>query len=956
MIKNVSIEFVDKLPIVNLTDSFLVKKDAKHNFKKDIREFYLYWKKHYFEPRAYSIRKGTIRRRYYRLIKVFGEQSSNIVCDWKKVRKLNLDEQKNLVEGFQKSIPTLDMLLSKLTGVGKIAFGLDKINPFTFTSYEELIGFLTTKKKQNKQALIASRIFVSYLHSKGSFLWPLDEIYNEISWMGSDKNANIFYSELIKAKFKKSQRILLDTNLLRLLLSTRWSRLKDVIKDDVDNMRDKLKHRKKLKTILYLITVACAEKGYMDYESPSELIGKAVSKGRLDGSFRWFEQSIKGKDYLNYWLERGRDYATYIRDNTDIQDLGRKLNCNNKLYEYILYADDYGEKIKSVTDIKREVHIKLNSKSQGVLSFTNWLLEGKKLGQQCRSATLAVVRTYLQWIIETDDLSIKNPIFEIDVPDMPKKPFKTYRMALTMEMFGELREILINDPPPYYEIVFENGIEKRVQSPTLPTYTFTRLMLSIRHIQAAYLDKDKVLDRDGFLISGDKNQNRKLLLIIPKFDDELAKKIEECIVWQRKYNYTVEPVWYGGNSKSPFGKVSPLFRLISRSNRPVSRCTCAGYMIICLLKLQKKMNLEGNQQLIYDKQGKALDMSQIDPDSLTACATYKNYISKFDLHSFRVTAATVMFEAGVDIDTIMTIMTGHATRANLLYYVHARRGGIKMKEAFQKIINIAQNDVLKDLENDIDAAVKKHNLVSRFFRLDDKDINGVEQLKLTPRAFWRPLFFGICPTGACPEKLDGRCSLCPLLISGTPYKAQIAMMSNLYRERIIILASEMRAVKITDNSRRAQMESLIQEWVGYTGWQEFIDGLEEEFGNDKIQLYSQIKYQLTETSPIMAELQRSIDISLAPELFTEQAYNDAKSRLMYALSRLPEGLSVTDMLKMNNLPKMDIIQTTAELFLKQLERGVSDDKIVSLFSSPNTILSDNAMSRIIKNDIKETIE
>jgi hypothetical protein len=957
MIDKISIKFVDELPMVNLTNSFLVKKVAQHNFKNELANYFLYWKDTYFAPRA---RKVT--RKYCGLINGSWSQI-NIYCDWVKVRKYKVDEQKKFVDEFLASTLTFDILISKLTATGKKYFGLGKINPFTFLSYEELFVFLTTDKKQHDQFYFVSRLLVAYLHGKGLFLWPLDEILNETKWSrlvgGNDsiickmKN-NKIYSELRKATFTNHQRKTQNLYMFRLLLSTKWSSLRDVTKEDLDKAREILKQRTNPNWTQPLdnIGAACAEFGYMAFESHTERAGKTISKGRLDGSFRWFEKSINGKDYLNYWLDRGRDYATYIRDNTNIQDLASKLKHVNKYYEYILYADDYGEKIKSVRDIKRDVHVAWKSKSKGMLSFINWLFEGKKLGHRYRSISLGSTKMFLQWIIETDGLSIQNPILDIDVPGRPWKPFKTHRMALTMEMFRELREILINDPPPYYEIVFENGVEKRMLSPTLPAYTLTRLMLSIRHNQSAYLDKDKVLHRDGFLISGDKNQNRELLLIIPKFDDELVKKIEECIVWQKKYNYTVEPVWYGGNTKSPFGKVSPLFRFISRSNRPVSRITCAAYMIICLLKLQKKMNLEGNHQLIYDKQGKPLDMSQIDPDSLTMDASSENFTSKFDLHSFRVTAATVMFEAGVDIDTIMTIMTGHASYAQILHYVLIRDGGKKMEEAFQKIINIAQNDVLKDLENDIDAAVKKHNLVSRFFRLDDKDINGVEQLKQTPRAFWRPLFFGICPTGACPEKLDGRCSLCPLLISGPPYKAQIAMMSNLYRERIIILASEMKAAKTTDNSRRARLESLIQEWVGYTGWQEFIDGLEVESGSDKIQLYSQFKYQLAETSPIMAELQRSLDISLAPELYTEQAYNDAKSKLMYALSRLPEGLSVTDMLKMNNLPKMDVIKTTAQLFLKELERGVSEDKIISLFSPSSTILPDNAAS-IIPSSIKE---
>ena len=39
--------------------------------------------------------------------------------------------------------------------------------------------------------------------------------------------------------------------------------------------------------------------------------------------------------------------------------------------------------------------------------------------------------------------------------------FKTLRIALTPEMYTEVRSILIHDSLPYYETVFENGIQMK---------------------------------------------------------------------------------------------------------------------------------------------------------------------------------------------------------------------------------------------------------------------------------------------------------------------------------------------------------------------------------------------------------------------------------------------------------------------------------------------------------------
>ena len=51
MDEEVKIELVDALPMVNVTDSFLVTREARSGFKRDLLEFFPYCKEKYWLPR-----------------------------------------------------------------------------------------------------------------------------------------------------------------------------------------------------------------------------------------------------------------------------------------------------------------------------------------------------------------------------------------------------------------------------------------------------------------------------------------------------------------------------------------------------------------------------------------------------------------------------------------------------------------------------------------------------------------------------------------------------------------------------------------------------------------------------------------------------------------------------------------------------------------------------------------
>ena len=255
--------------------------------------------------------------------------------------------------------------------------------------------------------------------------------------------------------------------------------------------------------------------------------------------------------------------------------------------------------------------------NDGFPTYMSWLME-KTPSKNVRHKAFSILRLFFYWIIDIEGLNIPIPIRDIDIPQLFKKPLKSYRPALTQDQWVWIRDILLTRPPKHYEVVgyAANNHAYPLPSPTLKTYALIRLELGIRDIQARYLDMDKVLGTDGFIISGDKNIGRKYLQIVPYFDPELKNNIETCVEWQNQYNPSADPVWYGGNENSPFGKIKPLLRLIGYNPNPISFSTTSKFMVRVLLKYQKEASLKGKDQIVFAKDGSPLDMSAIDPDNI----------------------------------------------------------------------------------------------------------------------------------------------------------------------------------------------------------------------------------------------------------------------------------------------------------------------------------------------------
>lgn len=957
----IRIKWVDHFPSVNTTDSFLIKKHVKRRFVEDLNDFLPIYMQKYFWPRALAQIKGkNLIRLFYALP---NQPSTLIYIPNSAIEKIpnTISKQKEIAYKYLSDVDSFSSLASKLSGFGRDQFGLNGSPNITeLTSWEDYLRLLHIKMGSSFR-LVPLRLFGGFIYERSRILWPIAMIKSESSWStfvaryGYPLGSWCLYQRLPKGKAPFA---------FRIIRATRWSSFDDITNKDVSNIRKKLKRlppdqNRPFATALNTITRLAIKNGNpLNFETVSQRAAQTRSNGRLDGSFSFFHNISSNSSAINYWVTKAKGFYSYEKEDGR-QNMHHIGNNISKWIDYLCYLDRIGKCPGSMLEVDRKHHLAYEPSSDqgndGFPTYMSWLME-KTPSKNVRHKAFSILRLFFYWIIDTEGLNIPIPIRDIDIPPLFKKPLKSYRPALTQRQWVWIRDILLNRPPKYYEGIGFDANNKMccLPSPTLKTYALIRLELGIRDIQARYLDMNKVLGADGFVISGDKNIGRKYLQIVPYFDPELKKNIEACIEWQKQYNPSAVSVWYGGNENSPFGKIKPLLRLIRQNPKPISFSTTSKFMVRVFLKYQKEAGLKDNDQIVFAKDGSPLDMSAIDPDNITQ-REILNLKTAFDLHSLRVTAATIWYEAGVPLEIIQEFITGHATITMLLHYVKIRDADRVMKDAFNKLME-NRTKIKSCLVEDIDKTLDSLKLSSRILRNEDIDLDGAEALKNIPGSFWRFFHYGICPAGACPNGLDGRCGICPLLISGPPFKAGIAVQLNMAVSQAMITGLEMRNVHSNQTNREAMIQSQVQEITGWLGWLRHIENLEVENTinpQDKIVLYSSTEYNplLMKTSPVIHELQRCVDIRHCPDVWTENTYYKARAFLMTIISKLPKDKDPYSVV--NQLTPDKTIEYVATYFLRLIKAGKTFDEIESVFTDENYNLAVDGISNVFDYSLRQ---
>lgn len=957
----IEVEYVDELPMVNLTDKFLVAKKARDNFAKDQVEFFPYCLKTYLLPRILEKAKSNSNR-----ILLFSTDPSGrerLFVSRKNFSDDHLgdiENQRSIAKEYFENLQDVKSLCDILTSKGQNKLGVSIYhNAFTVTSYEEMFHAVIDNPTE-KRHKTTTKLLAIYLHNKGCYLWPLRSFRNEkvskVYIFGSKIKLTSYAEDLLKVFERKMPERELR-HLPRVLRITKWSSIDDLHDEDVKQLRillaskflannlaignkssehGKSRYGNHLQNAFSIFCKTAIDLGAkISYMSSHDVRSININTGRGDGTFRWLD---KYGSRFTYWKTELIEYVA-AEEKKGRQSLrGLCVMELNPIIDYFLFLNSKGIDISSAVEISRENHIEYRKSSHpDIPSFTEWLETSNK-GLNRQNNAIHGARRFIQFIIDRKNLRIRNPILEIDAPKQ-RHAQKSYRTALSVSWWKGLIEMMHQNPPTYKEkIVVDNGLVER-DSPSLQTYMLLRLYYGFRHFQATYLDKNTVLRNSDLLeISGDKNPNREILQTVPIFDPRIKGKIQECIVWQDTYNKPAEPVHYNKNKNSPYGKVHPLLRPIGYDKNPFGKKTCEVYVKRCLLKYQKISNLPATEHIILDPDGKPFDMATIDPDTMKYTLT-ERCVTEFDLHTLRVTAASIWADLDVPWEVIADFLTGHASLAMLRIYIKSQRAGERIKEAWAKVDD--RLEVERAVKEDADSAIAKYRLMSRKYS-DTPDIDGIEALRTTSRVHWRFLGRGVCPTGAClPGKAD-RCFVCPLYVTGPKYKNAVAAYTNLIRERIYILLAETTTSRMNPEERRAELELDFQEFFAGSSWFKLLEEKEKgaEGSSSKVVLYSQTEYKFENLTPIMAAIQRSIDIKLVPETYSE----NAKYVIREMIERFFAKTSHADKLQSrligcNN--GLEYVQNTADFFIDLMSKGATDEDLEIMFSDSSASITAN---------------
>ena len=179
-----------------------------------------------------------------------------------------------------------------------------------------------------------------------------------------------------------------------------------------------------------------------------------------------------------------------------------------------------------------------------------------------------------------------------------------------------------------------------------------------------------------------------------------------------------------------------------------------------------------------------------------------------------------------------------------------------------------------------------------------------------------------------------------MLITGPAFRTGIVVQFNLIAEQALLVGANIRRMGDTPSAHQAEIESLVQQLAGWSGWLQQIDGLEKrepEGPAAKLVLHSQLNWDLRQTSPTLHQLQRCWDIQLAPEVWSEHTYYQARKFLTVVLSQLrgsEDPLHVVERL----LPERTV-QLVAAYYQQLIELGKNQEEIEAVFTNPQHALA-----------------
>ena len=313
----IRIKWVDHLPSVNTTDSFLITKHVKRRFVEDLNDFLPIYMERYFWPRALAQIKG---KNLIRLFYVLPNRPSTLIyipnCAIEKIPD-TISKQREIAFKYLSDVDSFPFLASKLSGFGRDQFGLNGSPNITeLTSWEDYLRFLHIKMGSSFR-LVPLRMFSGFIYERSRILWPIAMIKSESSWStfvaryGYPLGSWCLYQRFPKGKAPVA---------FRIIRATRWSSFDDITNKDISNIRKKIKglpsdQNPPFATALNTITKLAINNGNpLNFETVNQRAAQTRSKGRLDGSFSFFHKISSNSSAINYWVTKAQGFYSYEKE------------------------------------------------------------------------------------------------------------------------------------------------------------------------------------------------------------------------------------------------------------------------------------------------------------------------------------------------------------------------------------------------------------------------------------------------------------------------------------------------------------------------------------------------------------------------------------------------------------------------------------------------------------------
>lgn len=841
----IDIEYVEVLPSVNVSSSFLVLE----NIKNDIGSLW------------YEFIEKTIV-----ISMVDGEHFKTI-----KDAFINDMQLHNLKRSYARN----------MLGIGDKLSVINIIHEDGNTTYEQLLSlediiliYLDSDEEISKRMTIDR--FLVFLYNKNILLYP---IVRKAENYHRPENWRVFIDEtevvgFLKNRYEQNDNMVLKSYgfnaMLSIVSSTKWKKLIDIKNEDLlsiekfvqEHTQINKKKQSYTTTVLSDIRLSLIDSGRKDIIKPKISIQYRKNYDKV----RKFNMiNIEEFPNLKYLKQKAMNYYDVLEyEGLSVGTIQGEISAVVVFFNYLMsyYPDRELDKkaIEEIFDPSNEInlHLILSSKYKTAKSSLNKIV---KFLVHCELFTMKA---------------------KSNIPrDRQKVSRQNYRSAMPKEMIRHIVQI-IKDRPPLLKTKWDRKKAhiswwKHEVYPVYPLMMLFGYYIPVRGEQVRNLCREKsfVIENgiiNKIVINTDKNVNRKNYQEIPCVWDDL-QIFSSFINWHKEYYKNIPMIKYHNDINSPWEDIEPLFNT-PQHLEPISQASHYNYhkKILCQYQLEvmqeaKEKNLDYYPVVAWAKNGKKFFDSI---EELNRCSTdrLKDIEIMYDLHSLRVTGATRYLENGLGINLVMQL-TGHTTPDTLLrVYVNLtldeKKDKLKSaiediyfnepKEQIKNTSDLIRGEFVKAYEKDkskLQDVLANNDLFSLSRNLPENSVHteyvlGVE-VNHHPST-WLPMIHGICPAVKCPNGREDRCSLCPYLITGKLFINGIILKANnaLARFQRDSLLKEEENAKGYKNSALAQSLELQLEEI--LGWWDIMNQIDKKLFNENNAEESEDNFSLVKKS------------------------------------------------------------------------------------------------------------